>query len=61
MSFGVDEGVLSVTLHDAALHDELVLLVEMVATASESAAPLTQGQIDQVLFEPRIVRQRGAG
>jgi hypothetical protein len=60
MSLGADEDVLSVTLHDEALHDELVLLVDVVVAASESAVPLTQAQIDRVLSTPRVVRQRSA-
>lgn len=60
MLIGLDGDALSVTLHDAALHDELELLVEMVVAASHSAAPLAQDQIDQVLFAPRLVRQRTA-
>lgn len=48
------------TLHDAALHNELELLVEMVVAASDSSAPLTQDQIDKVLMAPRIAHQRTA-
>lgn len=60
MPLDVDEGALSGELHDAPLHGELVLLAEMVVAASESTTPLTQDQIDQVLFKPHIVRQRQA-
>lgn len=58
MSLGIDEDALSVSLHDATLHDELVLLVELVVAASESTTRLTQDQIDRVLWLPRVASQR---
>ena len=59
MPLDVDEGAQSGTSHHAPLRGELVLLAQMLAAASQSTTPLTQGEIDQVLFKPHIVRQRG--